>query len=95
MTDRELLAKRLATIETCLDELRRLGRPESLEHDLKERRFVEHSLQIAIQAALDVAAHIVSDERLGEPSTNRELFELLGRAGWLPSALVSKLEAEL
>jgi uncharacterized protein YutE (UPF0331/DUF86 family) len=30
-----------------------------------------------------VASHIVSDERLGEPRTNRELFDLLVRAGWL------------
>ncbi len=41
--------------------------------DLREQRFVEHTLQIAIQAALDVASHIVSDRRLGEPRTNREL----------------------
>jgi uncharacterized protein YutE (UPF0331/DUF86 family) len=34
---------------------------------VRERRFVEHTIQIAIQAALDVASHIISDERLGEP----------------------------
>jgi uncharacterized protein YutE (UPF0331/DUF86 family) len=44
---------------------------------------VEHTLQIAIQAALDAASHVVSDERLGEPRTNRELFDLLVRAGIL------------
>lgn len=32
---------------------------------------------MAIQAALDAASHIVSDLRLGEPETNRQLFELL------------------
>src|SRR5256712_13922205 len=53
----------------------------------REERFVEHTLQIAIQAALDVASHIVSDERLGEPRTNRELFDILQRYGWLPPAL--------
>jgi uncharacterized protein YutE (UPF0331/DUF86 family) len=44
-------------------------------------------LQIAIQAALDVASHIVSDLRLGEPTTNRALFDLLVEAGWLPRDL--------
>ena len=50
-----------------------------------------HTLQLAIQAALDAASHVVSDERLGEPSSNRELFELLGKAGWLPSELTTRL----
>jgi uncharacterized protein YutE (UPF0331/DUF86 family) len=33
---------------------------------------------------LDVASHIVSDDRLGEPRTNYDLFELLTRNGWVP-----------
>ncbi len=86
MTDPELLAKKLAFIETCVAELRRLARPEAIDTDIREERFVEHTLQLAIQAAQDVASHIVSDERLGEPRTNRELFDLLVRAGWLSQA---------
>lgn len=39
-----------------------------------------------IQAAQDVASHIVSDRRLGEPRTNQELFELLANAGWVDPA---------
>ena len=48
-------------------------------------------MQIAIQAAQDVASHIVSDERLGEPRTNRELFDLLVRGGWLSEAEAAPL----
>jgi len=83
MTDQELVAKKLAFIETCVADLRRLARPDALETDLREERFIEHTLQLAIQAAQDVASHIVADERLGEPRTNRELFTLLARAGWI------------
>jgi uncharacterized protein YutE (UPF0331/DUF86 family) len=83
MTDAALIAKKLAQIDTCLSDLRRLAKPESLESDIRERRFVEHTLQVAIQAALDVASHIVSDLRLGEPHTNRDMFDLLATAGWL------------
>ena len=50
-----------------------------------------HTLQIAIQAALDVASHIVSDERLGEPETNRELFDRLAQHGWLASELAATM----
>ena len=84
MTDVELLLQKLAFIETCVQELRTLARPPDIAHDVREARFVLHTLQIAIQAAIDVASHIVSDERLGEPQTNRELFDRLVRHGWLP-----------
>lgn len=92
MTDADLIAKKLAMIETCVRELRTLARLELLGRDVREERFVEHTLQIAIQAALDVASHIVSEERMGEPRTNRELFALLERAGLVPAELSTKLQ---
>ncbi|HEX4961305.1 MAG TPA: DUF86 domain-containing protein [Thermoanaerobaculia bacterium] len=91
MTDRELVAKKLALIETCVHDLRTLARPEEMKQDVREERFIEHTLQIAIQAALDVAAHIVADESLGEPRTNRDLFDLLERHGWLSGELANEL----
>lgn len=91
MTDRDLVLKRLSFIETCLRELRNDARPELIETDLRERRFIEHTLQLAIQAALDVASHIVSDERLGEPATNRALFDLLVRGRWIEPGLGDRL----
>ena len=83
MTDADLILKKLAFIETCLRELRSLAQPENLATDVKERRFVEHTLQICIQAAQDIASHIVSDQRLGEPRGNAALFSLLARGAWL------------
>jgi uncharacterized protein YutE (UPF0331/DUF86 family) len=91
VTDPDLVAKRLALIETCVAQLRSLARPEALRTDVREERFVEHTLQVAIQAALDGESHIVSDDRLGEPETNRELFDLLARAGRIPPALAATL----
>ena len=91
MTDEELLWKKLAFIDTCVHELRTLAKPEALPGDVRERRFVEHTLQLAIQAALDVAAHIVSAESLGEPVTNKDLFDRLVGAGWVDAALAAPL----
>jgi uncharacterized protein YutE (UPF0331/DUF86 family) len=91
VTEGHLVAKRLALIETYLRELRTEVRPERIPGDLRELRFAEHTLQIAIQAALDVASHIVSDERLGEPATNRELFDLLATHRWIESGLATRL----
>jgi uncharacterized protein YutE (UPF0331/DUF86 family) len=91
MTDPALIARKLAGIETYVSELRRLARPAELGRDVREERFIEHTLQLAIQAALDVALHIVSDERLGEPATNRELFDLLRRRGYISDELAAPL----
>ena len=91
MTDIELIEKKLAFIETCVRELRALCRPENIEQDVREERFAAHTLQIAIQAALDVASHIVSDQRLGEPESNRELFQKLADAGWVAPQLITPL----
>ena len=37
------------------------------------------------------ASHIVSDERLGEPETNRELFDRLAQHGWLSVELAATM----
>lgn len=87
MTGADLVAKKLALIETYVRELQTLAEPARIDVDLREERFIEHTLQIAVQAALDVASHIVSDDRLGEPRTNQEIFELLAKHGYIAEPL--------
>ncbi len=91
MTDAELVAKKLAEIETHVRELRTQAVLDRVRDDVKEERFVAHTLQLAVQAALDVASHVVSDNRLGEPQTNEELFTLLERHGWVERSLATEL----
>jgi uncharacterized protein YutE (UPF0331/DUF86 family) len=91
MTDAELVAKKLAQVETYLHQLRTLARIDQLHSDVREERFICHTLQLALQAVLDVASHIVSDERLGEPQDLRELFRFLSRDGWIPEDLAESL----
>lgn len=92
MTDPDLIAKKLSAIETYLHDLRTLARIEDLRSDIREERFIEHTLQLAIQAVLDVASHIVSDERLGEPRTSRELIVMLEHARWIEAELSATLQ---
>jgi len=91
VTDAELVARMLASLETYVRDLRQLARPGRIEDDVKEERFVLHTLQLAAQTALDAASHIVSDERLGEPGNNAELFGLLAQGGWIPAHLAEPL----
>lgn len=93
MTDPELIRKKLVFIETCIQDLKTVAKPELLGKDIKEERFILHTLQIAIQAAQDVASHLVSDFRFGEPESNRELFSLLCKHGWLDEATARTMSA--
>jgi uncharacterized protein YutE (UPF0331/DUF86 family) len=91
MTDADLVLHKLGLLETYVRELRTLARPDEIDRDVRERRFIEHTLQVAIQSCQDVASHIVADDRLGEPRTNQELYDLLARAGWIDAELATKL----
>jgi len=91
MTQVELVARKLALITSCVTELRTLGRPAEIPQDSREQHYTERMLQIALQAALDVAAHIISDDSLGDPRTNREIFELLVRYKWVPPEMAETL----
>ena len=91
MVDQDLILKKLAFIETCVQDLRSSSNPQLISSDVREERFVVHTLQLAIQSALDIASHIVSDNRYGEPNTNRELFDLLERNQWLPNDLTENM----
>ena len=90
MTDAGLVEKKLRRIELCLVDLADVD-VTRLAVDRREERFAEHTLQIAIQAAIDVAAHIVSDDGLGDPTSNHALFDLLAKAAWIPAAQVPVL----
>jgi uncharacterized protein YutE (UPF0331/DUF86 family) len=78
-----LIEKRLAWIETCCERLRRLAVPDAIATDDLQRAFVEHTLQIAIQAAIDEATHVLGERKLGEPDSTRSIFRLLASDGWV------------
>jgi uncharacterized protein YutE (UPF0331/DUF86 family) len=50
-------------------------------------------LQRACEASIDLAMHLVSEQKLGLPQSNREAFTLLEKAGIITSALSHKMKA--
>lgn len=92
MSDPDLILKKLTRIESCVRVLREQARPADLERDEQHRAFVEHTLQISIQAAIDAGSHVVAEASLGEPRTSRDVFTLLARGGWIETALARSLE---
>ena len=89
MVDRDLLRRKLADLGeyvTQVSEYRDLT-VERYRGDWKTQRIVERTLQIAIEACLDVASHVVADRGLRAPSTYAETFEILVQAGLMSQGL--------
>ncbi len=93
MTDLDVIGEKLERIESYVAELRQLSEPQKIAYDVREERFVEYTLAIAIQAMLQVASLIVAEDRREEPQTLDELFEILARDGWVREDLVARLRS--
>ena len=94
MPDRDIVLAKIAAIERCLRRIRETtgGDPASIEELDKQDIFVLN-LQRAIQAAIDLAGHIVAADKLGLPETVRANFTLLRNAGVISADLGRKMEA--
>ena len=93
MVDRDLILRRLASLETYLGQLApyRGIDADGYRADWKTQRIVERTLHLAIETCMDVADHIVADRRLRVPETGAESFEILAEAGLLPAPLGTAL----
>jgi len=60
--------------------------------DKRARRFVERTLHIIIEACIDIAQHIISDEGFREPSSYRETFAILTENGILRKEDLERFE---
>ncbi|MFH1243871.1 MAG: DUF86 domain-containing protein [Pseudomonadota bacterium] len=65
---------------------------ESYRTDKRARRFVERTLHILIEACIDVAQHIIADEKLREPASYRDTFAVLAEKGIIRTTDLEKLE---
>lgn len=89
MVDRDLVRRKLAELAeyvTQVSEYQALT-VERYRADWKTQRIVERTLQMAIEACLDVASHVVADRGLHAPATYAETFEILVRAGLMSPGL--------
>jgi len=62
-----------------------------LKADRDKRNMVLHAMLVAIQAAIDIANHLIAERSLRKPSTYRESFEILSNEGIIPTELANSL----
>lgn len=85
MVDRILIERVLTDIRSHVHDLTDASDItwEIYRTDKRSRRFVERTLHILIEACIDLAQHIIADEKLREPESYRDTFAILAENGIL------------
>lgn len=94
MPDRDVVLAKVAAIQRCLKRIKETTRldPNSLDDIDKQDIFILN-LQRAVQAAIDLATHIVASEGLGLSDTIKDNFTLLKNAGIINEELTRRMES--
>lgn len=95
MVDRERFLDLLVGLSEALEDLERYRdsvSPEDLTGDRDKRNMVLHALLVAIQSSIDLAQHLIAENKLIRPDTYRQAFEILKEAGLLEGGLAERLE---
>lgn len=79
MIDKLLIEKIILDIQTCVQDLREVHDISWIRYgqDKIIRRFIERTLHVAIEAMIDSAQHLISDEKWREPESYRDSFVVL------------------
>jgi len=93
VVDPDVVARRLLAMNEALRELQRPGASDArvLAGDAVLRAAVERWLQIAVEACIDVADHVIASEGWTPPQSARAAFAALAAHGKLPVDLAERL----
>ncbi len=93
MVDRDVIWAKLSSLTFHLERVQKKRDVplESFLRDIDRQESVLFNLQAAIQDCIDLAAHVVSDERLGVPAGTSELFYLLEQRSVIEPELAEKM----
>jgi uncharacterized protein YutE (UPF0331/DUF86 family) len=93
LVDPEVVRRRLRQIDRRVAALRAIaqGDRDKFLRDLNVQATAERHLQVAIQAAVDIALHVLADETGETPEDYGSAFVLLARHDRIPAALGEQL----
>ena len=92
MVDRDVVTAKLSVIDRCLTRIAEVNgetRHGLLPVDVDDITAI--NLIRAVQAAVDLATHVVAVEGFGTPDSTAEAFSLLERRGLIDAALADRL----
>ncbi|HEX9944164.1 MAG TPA: DUF86 domain-containing protein [Thermoanaerobaculia bacterium] len=92
MVDRDVVTAKLAVIERCIARIQDVQgqrKKDLLPIDVDD--ITALNLQRAVQAAIDLATHVVAAEGYGTPDSTADAFALLERRAVIDSELAGRL----
>ncbi|HEX7186425.1 MAG TPA: DUF86 domain-containing protein [Thermoanaerobaculia bacterium] len=92
MVDRNVVMAKVSVIERCLERIAEVHGTRRTElRPLDVEDITLFNLQKAVQAAIDLATHVVAAEGYGTPDSQAAVFTLLEKRGVIPSGLAGNL----
>lgn len=92
MADRDLVLAKVESLERCLTRIAEVrGEAGSALRAIDVQDITVLNLQRAVQAMIDLAAHVVASEGGGTPDSLGASFTLLARAGILDDDLADRM----
>ena len=94
MVNKILIERILSDINLNLNDLKNASDItwEVYRVDKRARRFVERTLHILIEASIDIAQHIISDQKFREPANYRDTFVVLAENNIIQSKDLTQFE---
>jgi uncharacterized protein YutE (UPF0331/DUF86 family) len=94
MVDKVLVLRKLADIEEYQSQIREYSAISIPEYsaDWKIQRIVERTLQMMIETCLDIAGHIIADQRYRVSDSYVDMFKVLQENGIIDENLLLSLE---
>jgi len=95
MVDKSVLENILTNLEEYLGDLEEIKSEKKLEDYQKDkiiRRYTERTLQMSIEACLDIANHLISYSGFREPLDNKDCFQVLQDNGIIPEDVTENLK---
>jgi uncharacterized protein YutE (UPF0331/DUF86 family) len=90
----DVIMNKIQIIQRCLGRIHEeyQDNPANLHHQTKQDSII-FNLQRACEAAIDLAMHLVSENKLGIPQNSRDAFDLLLQEQIITENLATRLKA--
>lgn len=90
----DVILNKINTIERCINRIKEVYNHDSINlQDYTKQDSIILNIQRACEAAIDLAMHIVSEERLGLPQTSRDAFDMLEEHQMIDESIAQRLKA--
>jgi len=90
----DVILNKISVIERCKKRILDVyaQKPENLQDYTKQDSIILN-IQRACEACIDLAMHIVAQERLGLPQTSRDAFDMLESSSIIDKGIAKRLKA--